>query len=80
MTWGAQIRSYTLQPYQLIKDVRTGHEVSSGGVQAVLDGELDGYVASSPFFLFFPPPKCGDLTFHHGRFLDASLKHFRASS
>ena len=53
MTWGAQIRSYTLQPYQLIKDVRTGHEVSSGGVQAVLDGELDGYVASSPFFLFF---------------------------
>ena len=46
MTWGAQIRSYTLQPYQLIKDVRTGHEVSSGGVQAVLDGDVDAFIES----------------------------------
>lgn len=42
MSWGSQIRSYTLQPYQLIKDVRTGFEVGTGGVQAVLDGDLDG--------------------------------------
>ncbi|KAI5115638.1 hypothetical protein M0805_002885 [Coniferiporia weirii] len=44
MSWGAQIRSYTLQPYQLIKDVRTGHEVGTSGVQAVLDGDLDGFM------------------------------------
>jgi peptide chain release factor 2 len=40
--FGSQIRSYVLQPYQLIKDVRTGYEV--GDVQRVLDGELDGFV------------------------------------
>ncbi len=37
--FGSQIRSYTLQPYQLVKDLRTGHEV--GDVQRVLDGDLD---------------------------------------
>lgn len=40
--FGSQIRSYVLQPYQLIKDLRTGYEV--GDVQRVLDGELDGFV------------------------------------
>ena len=40
--FGSQIRSYTLQPYQLVKDVRTGHEV--GDVQRVLDGDLDELV------------------------------------
>ena len=40
--FGSQIRSYVLQPYQLIKDVRTGYEV--GDVQRVLDGDLDGFV------------------------------------
>lgn len=40
--WGSQIRSYVLQPYKLVKDVRTGFE--SGNVQAVLDGDLDGFI------------------------------------
>lgn len=40
--WGSQIRSYVLQPYKLVKDVRTGYE--SGNVQAVLDGQIDGFI------------------------------------
>jgi peptide chain release factor 2 len=42
IAFGSQIRSYVLQPYQLIKDLRTGYEV--GDPQRVLDGELDGFV------------------------------------
>jgi peptide chain release factor 2 len=40
--WGRQIRSYVLQPYQLVKDLRTDLEV--GNVQGVLDGDLDPFV------------------------------------
>src|SRR5687768_16601177 len=40
--FGSQIRSYVMQPYQLIKDVRTGFEV--GDVQRVLDGDLDPFI------------------------------------
>jgi len=40
--WGSQIRSYTLQPYKLVKDVRTGYE--TGNAQSVLDGNLDGFI------------------------------------
>jgi peptide chain release factor 2 len=42
VAWGSQIRSYVLQPYQMVKDLRTDHE--SGNVQAVLDGDLDAYM------------------------------------
>ena len=40
--WGRQIRSYVMQPYQLVKDLRTDTEV--GNVQGVLDGDLDRFV------------------------------------
>ncbi len=42
--WGSQIRSYTFQPYQLVKDHRTGTE--NGDVQAVMDGDLDKFIKS----------------------------------
>ncbi len=40
--FGSQIRSYVLQPYQMVKDLRTEHE--SGNVQGVLDGDLDPFM------------------------------------
>jgi peptide chain release factor 2 len=43
--WGHQIRSYVLQPYQLVKDLRTGH--TSGTPDDVLDGELDDFMQAS---------------------------------
>lgn len=42
IAWGHQIRSYVLQPYSLVKDLRTGKE--TGNTQAVLDGEIDEFM------------------------------------
>ena len=42
VSWGNQIRSYVFQPYQMVKDLRTG--IQTGNVAAVMDGEVDDFV------------------------------------
>jgi peptide chain release factor 2 len=41
-SWGSQMRSYVLHPYQMVKDLRTEHEV--GNPEAVFDGDIDGFI------------------------------------
>ena len=40
--WGGQIRNYVFQPYQMVKDLRTGHE--TGNIDEVMDGDFDGFI------------------------------------
>lgn len=42
--WGSQIRSYVMQPYKMVKDLRTGYETAN--VNAVMDGDIDGFIKS----------------------------------
>ncbi|ETZ07530.1 peptide chain release factor 2 [Holospora obtusa F1] len=48
ISWGQQIRSYVLQPYQMIKDLRTGEETSN--TKAVLDGQIQNFLESYLFY------------------------------
>ena len=41
-SWGDQMRNYVLNPYQIVKDLRTGHE--SGNPSSVFDGDLDDFM------------------------------------
>jgi peptide chain release factor 2 len=46
--WGHQIRSYVLQPYQMVKDLRTN--LATSNTQGVLDGDLDDFMAAALAF------------------------------
>lgn len=48
--WGSQIRSYVFQPYTLVKDHRTKY--SSGNIQAVMDGDIDGFIEAYLHFMW----------------------------
>jgi peptide chain release factor 2 len=57
ISWGNQIRSYVLQPYTMVKDLRTGEE--SSNTDAVLDGALDPFMNSYLKWVSLGRPKRG---------------------
>jgi peptide chain release factor 2 len=58
IAWGSQIRSYVFQPYQMVKDHRTGHE--TGNVQAVMDGDLSPFMRAYLLSQMATPKKPGE--------------------
>lgn len=67
--WGSQVRSYVLQPYQLVKDARTGFETKNA--QNVMEGDIQRYARS---FLWHDMQRIDS----RPRFLRASLRKFKA--